>query len=165
MILLALDISTKSTGIAVYKDTQLIHYECAAAASNNIFNRIDKITAQVEEVILKYKVDTIIAEDPLPAQSGHNMQVYKKLTWIQGILGDMFNKHKLIYNELVTSSWWRSKTGVKTGRGVKRQNLKAKDIAMVKDLYGIDVNDDVADAILIGKAYIAQHFKQEFNWE
>lgn len=35
-----------------------------------------------------------------------------------------------------------------------RPKLKADDIAMVKHLYNIDVNDDIADAILIGRAFI-----------
>jgi hypothetical protein len=34
-----------------------------------------------------------------------------------------------------------------------RPRLKADDIKMVKFLYDLDVNDDEADAILIGRAY------------
>jgi len=34
-----------------------------------------------------------------------------------------------------------------------RPKLKADDIAMVKNLYQIEVNDDIADAILIGRAF------------
>lgn len=44
MIVLALDISTKSTGAAIFNDTELIHYTCLTATSTNVFNRIDKIT-------------------------------------------------------------------------------------------------------------------------
>lgn len=164
MIVLALDISTHSTGIAIYNQNKLIHYECAAATSTNVFNRIDKITAQIEALLDQYKIDTVVAEAPLPAETGHNMNTYQKLTWAQGIIGDMLNRHKLKYDQFYTSSQWRAKVGVKTGRGIKRQSLKPKDIAKAKELYGIDVNDDIADAILIGKAYV-DSTKKELNWE
>ena len=34
-----------------------------------------------------------------------------------------------------------------------RPKLKAEDIKLVQHLYNIKVNDDIADAILIGRAY------------
>ena len=45
-----------------------------------------------------------------------------------------------------------------------RPKLKADDIAMVKNLYQIEVNDDIADAILIGRAFTQQNV-EEINWE
>ena len=164
MIILALDISTHSTGIAVFDDTKLIHYECAVASSTNTFNRIDKITTQIENVVEKYKPTKVAIEDPLPAESGHNMSTYKKLTWAQGIIGDMLNQHKLNFDRLYTSSEWRSKVGIATGKGRKRESLKPKDIAKAKELFGVEENDDIADAILIGKAY-ADQACNEINWE
>ena len=38
MITLALDISTHSTGAAIFNGRELIHYECIAASSTNTFN-------------------------------------------------------------------------------------------------------------------------------
>lgn len=164
MIVLALDISTKSTGAAIFNDTELIHYTCLTATSTNVFNRIDKITDQIQQLIKKYKPTAVVVQDPLPAQSGHNMSVYKKLTWAQGIIGDLMNKYKLEFTYMFTSSQWRSKVGISTGRGIKRESLKSKDIAKVKELYNIEVNDDIADAILIGRAYTQQHCNI-INWE
>ena len=48
---------------------------------------------------------------------------------------------------------WRKNLGIKTGRGIKRENLKPLDIKYVKDTYGIDANDDVCDAICLYTAY------------
>ena len=42
MIVLALDISTTSTGIAVLKDDVLQHVEVVAPGSRNVYTRIEK---------------------------------------------------------------------------------------------------------------------------
>lgn len=95
MIILALDISTHSTGAAIFKDQQLIHHECIVAASANAFNRIDKMSSRIEQLIKQYSPTDVAVESPLPADVGHNIDTYRKLTWAQGIIGDMLNKHSL----------------------------------------------------------------------
>ena len=55
--------------------------------------------------------------------------------------------------EFMQASEWRKNLGIKTGRGIKRENLKPLDIKYVKDTYGIDANDDVCDAICLYTAY------------
>ena len=49
---------------------------------------------------------------------------------------------------------WRSKIGIKTGKGIKREELKQKDIEFVEKTFGITVNDDIADACGIAWSYI-----------
>ncbi len=164
MITLALDISTHSTGAAIFQNQNLTHYECITASSTNTFNRIDKIRDRLEQLINLYHPDHIVAESPLPADVGHNIDTYKKLTWAQGIIGDMLNEHNLKFDVMFIPSEWRKKVQIKTGPKKMRPKLKAQDIAMVKMLYGIDVNDDIADAILIGRAYTQQH-QEQINWE
>ena len=51
------------------------------------------------------------------------------------------------------SGHWRKLVGIKTGRGIKRSALKAASVALVKDKFELDVNDDIADAINMGTAY------------
>ena len=72
--------------------------------------------------------------------------------YLQGAVAVCFNKYgkKL---EFFTASEWRKKCGIRTGRGIKRDTLKAADIKFVKDNYNLNVNDDIADAICIGYAY------------
>ena len=73
-----------------------------------------------------------------------------------------FPKTKIEY---VYPSQWRSACGIKTGRGIKRESLKEKGIKFVKDTYNIDnINDDIADAIGIGHAYVNE-LDNEINWE
>ena len=55
--------------------------------------------------------------------------------------------------EFFTASEWRKRCGIRTGRGITRDKVKAADIKFVKDTYNIDANDDICDAICIGYAY------------
>ena len=164
MITLALDISTHSTGAAIFEEQKLIHYECITASSTNTFSRIDKIASRIESLIKQYHPTDVVVQAPLPADVGHNIDTYRKLTWAQGIIGNVLNKNKLSFNTMYAPNEWRKKVQIKTGPKKIRPKLKAQDIAMVKMLYNIDVNDDIADAILIGRAYTQQH-NEEINWE
>lgn len=165
MILMSLDISTKSTGVAFFDtDTkELLHYECVAASSPNVYNRIEKITNRIEELVKEYKPEICISEEPEPAFVKNNIDVYRKLTFIHGAICLMLNHYKLTM-ELITSSAWRKKVGIKTGRGITRSVLKQEDVKKTKELFNLDVNDDIADAILMGYGK-ALETKKELNWE
>ena len=153
MKVLALDISTKSTGYAVFDDGELIQSGCATATSAHVLERIEKITKELEENIDINSIDKVIAEDPIPASCGNNMAVFKALTYAQGSIAMMLYKYHKLTMEFCTSSEWLSKCGIHTGRGVKRASLKQSDIDFVKTTYNKTVNDDEADAIGIGHAY------------
>jgi RNase H-fold protein (predicted Holliday junction resolvase) len=47
MIIMGLDISTKSTGVSIFNDNKLLYHETAAAADSNVYNRIEKITKRI----------------------------------------------------------------------------------------------------------------------
>lgn len=48
MIIIGLDISTKSTGYSVWGNGKLVTSGCAAAASSNVYKRIKKITTEIQ---------------------------------------------------------------------------------------------------------------------
>jgi len=51
-------------------------------------------------------------------------------------------------------SEWRKVCQIKQGRGIQRATQKKYDIEWVEKNFNIQVNDDIADAIGIGYAYI-----------
>lgn len=51
-------------------------------------------------------------------------------------------------------SSWRKVCGISQGRGVQRKKQKENDINWVQKNFNLDVNDDIADAIGIGYAFI-----------
>lgn len=153
MVTMAIDASSKSTGIAIFKDKDLIHYECITAGSTNPYKRIKKMVQEISNLYQKYQVTNVIMEDVIPEDVRHNQQVFKVLHYLQAAVVLMLNDYKQTV-EFYVSSEWRKKCGIKTGRGITRDMVKQADIKFVKNKYNLDVNDDIADAIGIGYAYL-----------
>lgn len=153
MITMAIDASSKATGIAIFNNKSLIHYECIYATENNPFDRIIKMTQRVEELYNTWHIDNVVMEDVIPEDVRHNQQVFKVLHYLQASIVLMLHKYKQSVIFYVSSEW-RKKCGIKTGRGITRDTVKQSDIKFVKDKYNLDVNDDIADAIGIGHAYL-----------
>lgn len=164
--ILALDISTTSTGFAVFSDKKLIDKGIIAPAGN-VITRIEKIADKVNELMLEYHPDIIYAEEPEPAFVKNNIDVYRKLTFAHGAIAIVLN-HYGKDMKLCTSSHWRKQVGIKTGRGITRAQLKPIDIAKANELFNLDTkNDDIADAVLIGWSYILEFeggAAEEFDW-
>ena len=160
MITLAIDASTKSTGWSIFDGQDLKDYGCITASSNNLFHRIHKMVDELKKIIEQHSVKEIAIEDVIPDDVHHNQNVYKALTYLQGYLLELFDEMSIKKITFYVSSEWRKKCAIHTGRGIKRESLKPLDIAFVKNQYGLDVNDDVADAICIGFAHLGGIVKQ-----
>lgn len=166
MNILALDLSTKSSGWAVMTEDSLIEYGCITSASTDLIKRIFIMSDGIEEVLNKYKIDKIIVEEVRP-EGGYgvgNQKTHKALMWLQAKIAFLiYEKFKGIQIEYIYPSSWRASIGIKTGRGIKRTSLKQADIDFVKEKYNISVNDDIADAICIGFAQFNET-SNEINW-
>lgn len=151
--MIAIDASTKSTGIAIFDKNTLLHYECITSASTNVFKRIDVMIKRINELIEEYKIEYAVIEDVLPEDVRNNQNTFRALVYLQGFILHSLDKHKIDW-KFFTSSQWRKCCGIHTGPRVKRETLKQQDIAFVKKNYNINVNDDIADAICIGYAEV-----------
>ena len=153
MVTMAIDASSKATGIAIFKDKELIFYDCIYATDTDPFTRIKKMTEKIKELHYSWGVSQVVMEDVLPEEVGHNQQVFKILHYLQAYI--VLNLHDKGQNvSFLTASEWRKICGIQTGRGITRETLKRKDIQFVKWQYSITVNDDIADAIGLGYAYL-----------
>ena len=138
MKILFLDLSTKSTGWCVGENGKLIDYGCITSTSNNVLKRISLITDQITEIVQRYQPLKIVAEEV--RTDYQNVHTYRVLNWIQGItLCKAYAMNPKIDYEFVQPSTWRSKIGIRTGRGVKRDVLKQEDIKYVSKMYVIEV--------------------------
>lgn len=158
MKILAIDASTKSSGIAIFQQGKLIHYECLIQSDRNVYKRIENMSNRIVEICKKYKPTNIVMEEVLPQDVRQNQSVYKALIYLQGetvtklgILG-----YKV---DLCVVGHWRRICGIHTGSGIKRETLKAASQRLVKMIYNINVNDDISDAICLGIAYIKENLK------
>jgi Holliday junction resolvasome RuvABC endonuclease subunit len=153
-IVLALDLSTKNSGWAVFTDGELTAHNVINAGSANLYRRIDKMVGELKVLMDQYKPTRVVIEEVLPEDVRHNNNVFKALMYLQAFVMHLIDSYK-IDPELVVASHWRKNCGIKTGAGVQRTSLKPKDIAFVKKYFNIQVGDDEADAICIG--YQATH--------
>ena len=155
MNILSLDASTKSTGWAIYEGTNLKSYGCITSSSTDLFKRIHKMVDEINLLIKENKIDKIILEEVRPENGVQNIKTHKALMFLQGALAmmahDNYPKIESIY---LYPSEWRKSCKIKTGRGVIRETVKQHDIRFVEETFGIKVNDDIADAIGIGYAYL-----------
>ena len=146
MKVLAIDASSKSTGIAIFQDEKLIHYQCIIATDSSSFKRIVKMKNRILEIYKQYKPTNIIMEDVLPQDVKHNQSVYKVLIYLQAmIVLSLYQTYNLQNVQFYTASHWRRICGIKAS------------MQLVKNQYGLKVNDDISDAICLGLAYVRQH--------
>ena len=163
MTILALDISTTSTGYSIFENKKLIAYG-VIAPTGKVLTRIEKIADEINLLMLEYKPDIIYAEEPEPAFVKNNIDVYRKLTFAHGAISIVLN-HYSKEMKLCSANHWRKQVGIKTGPGIVRAQLKPLDIAKANELFKLNTqNDDLADAILIGWSYILEHEADECAW-
>lgn len=165
MILLSLDLSSKSSGWAIFKDSMLIDSGCVTSSSTDLMKRINVMKDGIKTIVEKYNPDKVVAEEVRPENGMQNVKTHRALMWVQAAIALMlYDYNKKIELELIYPSSWRAAIGIKTGRGIKRTSLKEKDIQFVKENYNLNVNDDEADAICIG--YSCSHdIETDINWE
>lgn len=161
MIVLALDLSTRSSGYALGVENSLEKHGFISASNTNPIKRIIKMRDQLTKIIKAYKINKIIMEQVRPEYNSHTMKV---LMWLQAaIVIAAYEIDPQIQCEFIGASSWRAQLRIKQGRGIKRNQLKPQDIQYVKNKYNIQVNDDEADAICIFDAYWLK--QQDFNWK
>ena len=155
-MILSLDLSTKSSGWAVVDGETVADYGLITSASTDLIKRIHIMIDGINEVLKKY---------PEGGYGVGNQKTHKALMYLQAalefLIHDEYNKKVEI--EYIFPSSWRAACGIKNGRGIKRTTLKEADIAFVKEKFGLDVNDDIADAICIGYAH-GKKADNEINW-
>ena len=81
MKVLAIDASTKSTGVALFEDTKLIKYTCLTASSNDVIKRIQKIIQELNVFIGNETIDKVILEEVRPEQE---FKIFKRIEYYCG---------------------------------------------------------------------------------
>ena len=169
---IAIDASTKSTGVAVFKNKELIEKFNFTNANKNVLKRIKYMTDKIEEIYkwyaafdepLQIVMEQVIPDNLNDVKWTKNQNTFKALFYLQAAIVLMFDHYDQEV-EFIGASSWRKQCGIKQG-GATRDILKARDIQFVKDNYNVSVNDDVADAICIGHAKVNTVPEPEpFNW-
>lgn len=153
---LSLDLSSKSSGWSVFDEKELHKYGCITSASTDLIKRIHIMTDNIQELIKKYNINKVVVEEVRPEMGTQNIKTHRALMWLQAAVAIMLHDEYKMELEYIYPSEWRKICGIKTGSGIRRETLKQRDIEFVKNKFNLDVNDDIADAIGIGYAYLHQ---------
>ena len=93
MKVLAIDASTKSTGVAYFDGQQLIDYACITAGSSDLIKRIQKIVHELDTFLSKYPADKIILEEVRPEMGIQNIKTHRALMWLQAAINFYFHEN------------------------------------------------------------------------
>lgn len=159
MITMGLDLSTKSTGYAIFDNTTLLNYGVIQTSHADWRERLVAQGAKLTEIIELYCPEKIYIEDvPLNLKGGAKILVM--LGAMQGLVYGL-GASKNIDMCFIQPSEWRSPIGLYDGtkKGKKRNELKQKSVEKANELFGLNLIykspsskfncDDISDAILL----------------
>lgn len=152
MVVAGIDASTTATGVAIMEDGELIYYELIAIDSKkekDAYKRIKEMLIRICSILDKHNIEKVYMEKAIC--KGGNVDITIKLAYLSGGMSLYCIQKNIEFNN-PTPSEWRKTVGIKNGRGVLREEQKAQAIKAVKDWYGIDVGDDIAEATLIARS-------------
>lgn len=166
MYILALDASTKATGVAIFKEKALMGSSVITASSNDLYKRIHKMVDNILTIVEQLGIEKIVMEEVIPDHT-KNTNTFKALMYLQALIHiEIHDKFPKVKIELIYPSSWRSTCGIKNGRGIRREQEKLEDIKFANKTYNLDLtSDDQADAICIGHAYLHPKDSDEINWD
>lgn len=155
MRILALDLSSKSTGYALGEKGKLESFGVITQPSNKHYvDRIYNIVDKILDLVKQEKIDMIYCEevqlrDP-DKEFNMNLHTFKTLMYLQArVVCEVHRNFPEVEFDFFAPNEHRSKVGLATGRGITRDMCKAQAIRYARDKYNLEVNDDIADAITI----------------
>ena len=156
MRIMAIDASTKSTGISLWEDKELISYKLIRTSLKNIDDRFKDMCLMILRSLEDWNPDEIYLEETVVAR---NVQVQRFLTRLQGVVYCWCIQNNKKFNT-IRPTVWRKVVGIKQGKK-KRDELKQEAISLVNKKFNIEVNDDVAESICIGLATLFLNEEKE----
>ena len=149
MIVAGIDGSTNMSGISIMEDGELKFYTLIDLhKEKDAMKRIRTMLLKICEILNQYDIDAVHMEK---AFNKSNTDTTMKLANLAGGVMLYCAQNNITFNHPLPTEW-RKKIGLQQGKGIKRETLKAEAIAAVKQEYGIDVNDDVAESILLARS-------------
>lgn len=163
-MILSVDPSTKASGWAVFdNEHNLIDYgvftrqEDVDSGRINRNKRIIYMVQQLESIVEKYHIDSIVEEDVPPAIN--NSDTVLALGNLQGAMIFMAMKHNIPIDFIPVPRWHSYYSILK-----KNGDLKEQSIRMTNEKYGLNLvykspsskfnEDNQSDAILIGHYWL-----------
>ena len=162
--LLALDQSSKVTGIAIFDNGNLLKYSKLELNDTNLAIRLVQLRSYIKNLIEIEQITEVAIEDiQLQNNVINNVETYRILAEVRGVLEELFQEMKIPYS-VVLAGTWKSKLGI---RGARRADQKRAAQEYVFNNHNIKAIQDICDAICIGD-YVIKHSilntEEGFDW-
>lgn len=118
--------------------------------------RFRNMSLNLLQILSEKKPDAVYIEDTVVPR---NVQTQRFLTRLQGVVYAYCVMNECEFHT-IRPTVWRKLVGITQGKK-KREELKEAAIKLVMDQFEMNVNDDEAEAVLIGIAAIKQSRQQE----
>lgn len=150
MIVAGIDGSTTKTGVTIMKDGKIQSYTLIdlSKEKKDPIKRILHMQSEICKFLDRYDVDVVHMEK---AFTKTNIDTTIKLANLAGGVMLYCAQNDIEFHNPLPSEW-RKKIGIQQSSKIKRDVLKAEAIAAVKQEYGIDVNDDIAESCLLARS-------------
>lgn len=161
--ILALDQATKTSGYSIFDNKKLVYYGIfeAEEIKNEILRDI-QVKQWLVSIVKNWEPD-IVGLEGIQYQANFGVTTFETLARLQGILMGTLEELDIPYKICPTATW-RSHCGVK---GRSRVDKKRSMKELVKKWFDVQITDDEADAIGIGK-YLSDTSSpvvEIINWE
>lgn len=158
---LALDAATKDTGWSVFDDGILVSYGVFRVSGDDSVKRMATLRQWLSGALDAWKPDKVAIEDiqlqtyynAASRKTEYNVTLFKTLAQLQGALLVSLYEKKVEYCTIYVATW-RNYCGISARY---RDDQKKAAQRKVNEWYGISVNNDVAEAICLGK-YTAEKY-------
>ena len=150
--ILSLDTSSVKTGWSYFFDGKYIESGTIDLSKiKDLDVRIKTMILSIGEVIDKFEPNHVVIEDIVVERNWHT---FKVLAIIVGAVYGLCVNKNISYSSLSPTQW---RNIIDSGtKPRKRDELKIWGKDKVKMLINIDMNDDQADAVLIGYSYLKE---------
>ena len=147
--LIAFDQSTTRSGYCIMEMGSGDIIESGVIIPKKNDETIDRITYTIKRCLNLVRTNEVAFVFIEGVQNQRNPKVFEVLAKLAGSLEIMLYESGYLVN-VVKASEWRKRVGIKNR---KRADVKKEAIDMVKEIYGLDVSEDEAEAILFARAF------------
>lgn len=147
--LIAFDQSTTATGFCIMEMGTARIIESGVIIPRKNDETIDRITYTIKRCLNLVRTNEVAFVFIEGVQNQRNPRVFEVLAKLAGTLEVMLHESGYLVN-VVKASEWRKRVGIKSR---KRAEVKREAMEMVKEIYGLDVSEDEAEAVLFARAF------------
>ncbi|MBR1862022.1 MAG: hypothetical protein IJ796_09235 [Lachnospiraceae bacterium] len=166
--LAALDPSSTCTGVSLFIDGELKYtgaLKCPVKECSNLYDRINLMGGRIIDRLEEIGPGIVVVEKPFYKSS----KVLSVISELLGITRGYCISKGIEFHEYFPTDWRKGCLEIgesfpkrEDGKAFRREEWKRWAVSRIEQQYNITVNDDMADSILLGKAFLNEkiNFKE-----